>query len=79
GYSRTNFSVKDRTSSGGSDNYHFGLYGGTQWGDFGFRSGLAYTWHDISTSRSVRLAGFADDLTGNDRAGTLQAFGEFGY
>ncbi|MBK3746203.1 autotransporter outer membrane beta-barrel domain-containing protein, partial [Paraburkholderia aspalathi] len=31
GYSRSNFDVHDRGSSGTSDNVHLGLYGGTSW------------------------------------------------
>ena len=31
GYSRNSFNASDRSSSGTSDNYHLGLYGGTQW------------------------------------------------
>jgi outer membrane autotransporter protein len=64
GYSRTTFNVRDRASSGSSDNYHLGLYGGTQWGNLGFRTGAAYTWHDITTSRSVAFPGFGDSLKG---------------
>ncbi|MFZ2154972.1 MAG: autotransporter domain-containing protein [Bradyrhizobium sp.] len=79
GYSRSNFRVADRNSSGSSDNYHAGLYGGTQWGDLAFRSGLAYTRHDISTGRSVAFPGFADTLKGDYSAGTTQTFGELGY
>lgn len=79
GYSRTTFNARDRVSSGYSDNYHLGLYGGTEWGNLGFRTGLAYTWHDITTSRSVALPGFADSPKGDYRAGTVQGFGEFGY
>jgi outer membrane autotransporter protein len=79
GYSRTTFNVRDRASSGSSDNYHLGLYGGTQWGNLGFRTGAAYTWHDITTSRSVAFPGFGDSLKGDYRAGTTQVFGELGY
>jgi fibronectin-binding autotransporter adhesin len=79
GYSHTSFDADGRSSSGSSDNYHLGLYGGTQWGALAFRSGLAYTWHDIETSRSVAMPGFADSLSGDYNAGTLQAFGELGY
>ena len=79
GYSRTDFNVRDRASSGSSDNYHLGLYGGTQWGNLGFRTGAAYTWHDITTSRSVAFPGFGGSLKGNYRAGTAQVFGELGY
>ncbi|MFT4118291.1 autotransporter outer membrane beta-barrel domain-containing protein, partial [Bradyrhizobium sp.] len=79
GYSATSFSVGDRASSGSSESYHVGLYGGRQWGALGFRSGLAYSWNDIDTSRSVSIPGFGDRLTGKYNAGLLQAFGELGY
>jgi outer membrane autotransporter protein len=79
GYSHSSFDVDDRASSGSSDNYHLGLYAGTQHGNLGFRSGLAYTWHRIETDRSVVLPGFADSLSADYEAGTFQAFGELGY
>lgn len=79
GYSHSRFDVEDRFSSGSSDNYHLGLYGGTQWGNLAFRSGLAYTWNDLSTRRSVAIPGIAESLGVDYHAGTFQAFGEFGY
>jgi outer membrane autotransporter protein len=79
GYSRSNFRIANRNSSGASDNYHFGLYAGTQWGDLAFRSGAAITWHDITTGRSVAFPGFADGLKGKETARTGQVFGELGY
>ena len=79
GYSHTTFNVRDRASSGASDNYHLGLYGGTQWGNLGFRTGAAYTWHDMTMNRSVAFAGFGDSLKADYRAGTAQIFGELGY
>jgi outer membrane autotransporter protein len=79
GYSRSSFRVGDRNSSGASDNYHGGLYGGTQWGDLAFRSGLAYTRHDLSINRSVGFPGVAELLRNNYSAGTTQTFGELGY
>jgi fibronectin-binding autotransporter adhesin len=79
GYSRTDFDLKDRRSSGASDNYHVGFYGGTTWGDLAFRTAAAYTWHDISTSRNVIFPGFGDSLKGNYNAATAQVFGELGY
>ncbi len=79
GYSRTDFDVKDRRSSGTSDNYHLGLYGGTTWGNLAFRTGAAYTWHDVSTSRTVSFPGFADSLKGDYNAATAQVFGELAY
>jgi outer membrane autotransporter protein len=79
GYSHTSFHVDDRASSGSSDNYHLGLYAGTQHGSLGFRSGLAYTWHRIETDRGVAFPGFADSLSADYDAGTFQVFGELGY
>lgn len=79
GYSRSTFNVEDRYSAGSSDNYHVGLYGGTQWGDLAVRTGAAYTWHKVSTDRVVAFPGFADSLTADYNARTAQAFGELGY
>ncbi|MCV9910234.1 autotransporter domain-containing protein [Brucella sp. HL-2] len=84
GYSHSNFKVSDRASSGSSDNYTLGAYTGTEWalknGDaLGFRSGLAYTWHDIDMNRSVAFPGFADNMTADYDAGSFQIFGELGY
>ena len=79
GYSRTSFNIRDRASSGASDNYHLGAYAGTQWGPIGFRSGLTFTWHDLSTTRTVAFAGFGDMLRARYGARTFQAFGEAGY
>jgi len=79
GYSRTSIHVDGRASSGASNNYHLGLYAGTQRGPLGFRSGLAYTWHRIETSRSTAFPGFSDSPSADYHAGTFQAFGELGY
>lgn len=79
GYSHTSFDVDDRASSGDARNWHLGVYGGGQWGALGLRAGAAYTWHDISTGRSVAFPGFADSVTGDYDAGTAQVFGELGY
>jgi outer membrane autotransporter protein len=79
GFGSSAFDVKDRASSGSSDDYHLGIYSGTQRGRFGFRAGAAYTVHGIVTSRSVTLPGFADTLSGDYNAGTAQLFGDLGY
>lgn len=79
GYSRSGFQVGARNSSGTSDNYHLGLYGSTQQGNLAVRAGLAYTWHTLSTTRSIAFAGFSDTARGNYAGGTTQLFGEMGY
>ena len=62
GYSRSDIKLRDRSSSARSDNYHLGAYGGTQWGALGLRGGLAYSWHDLSTRRSVSVPRVSDTL-----------------
>lgn len=79
GYSRSSVDVKDRRSSGMIDNYHLGLYGGKRWGELAFRSGAAYTLHDISTDRTALFPGFDNNLKSDYRAGTTQVFGELAY
>jgi len=79
GYSHSSFWIGDRSSSGTSDNYHVAVYAGTQWGNLAFRSGAAFTWHDIATSRSVSFAGFGDALKSDRQARTAQVFSELGY
>ncbi|HEX5500432.1 MAG TPA: autotransporter domain-containing protein, partial [Thermomicrobiales bacterium] len=79
GFSHSNFDVGARASSGSSENYHLGLYGGSQWGALGLRFGAAYAWHDIETARSVAFSGFADRLSADYLAATAQVFGELGY
>ncbi len=83
GYSRSTFNVGSSSSSGRSDNYTFGTYAGTEWsvpeGAIAFRSGIAYTWHDLEMSRNVAFPGFNDNLISDYDAGTFQSFGELGY
>jgi fibronectin-binding autotransporter adhesin len=79
GYSQSTFQDDARKSSGTSDNYEVGAYAGARWGAIAFRSGLAYSWHELSTNRSVSFPGFADALKGDYQAGAAQAFGELAY
>ncbi|TJW37633.1 MAG: autotransporter domain-containing protein, partial [Mesorhizobium sp.] len=79
GYSHSSFDADARRSSGASDNYHLGLYGGTNWGAIAFRTGAAYSWSSISTKRSVAFNGFADALSADYDAATAQVFGELAY
>lgn len=79
GYSHSSFDADDRNSSGKSDSYHLGLYGGTNWGAIAFRTGAAYSWNSLSTKRAVAFNGFTDGLSADYDAGTAQAFGELAY
>lgn len=79
GYSRTSFDVNDRDSSGHSDNYHLGIYGGSQWDATLLKAGVAYSWHKIETDRFVAFPGFAESLDTDYSANTFQAFGELSH
>ncbi len=79
GYSRSSFSVDDRSSSGTADTYTLGLYGGGEWNAFALSGGLAHSWHRLDTSRSVAFTGFTDSLSASYNARTLQAWGEASY
>lgn len=79
GYSRSSFDMDGRGSSGDSDNYHVGVYGGGHWGAVSLRSGLGYSWHSIETSRTAAFSGFEEHLSADYDAATFQAFGELGY
>ena len=79
GYGQTHFNTSNPSASGSSKDYHLGAYGGTAWGNLSLRTGMAYTWHDIDTKRSVAMPGLADSLKDHYHGGTLQAFGELAY
>ncbi|MGF6254511.1 fibronectin-binding autotransporter adhesin [Ensifer sp. LBL] len=79
GYSRSSMDIDARFSSATSDNYHLGIYAGGRWGDASLRTGAAFSWHDIETSRTVSFPGLTDSLSADYSAGTGQVFGEFAY
>jgi outer membrane autotransporter protein len=79
GYSRSDFDIASRASSGESDNYHIGLYGGGQWGAINLRAGASYTWHDVDTRRAVSSAFIGSAPRASYDAATAQVFGEAGY
>jgi outer membrane autotransporter protein len=79
GYGRSDFNASGRASSGSSDDYYAGLYGGTQWGALGLRTGLTYTTQDIRTGRSAFFSGVGGSLSAGYNAGTMQIFGDLGY
>ena len=79
GYNRTTIDVDHRASSGAIDEFDLGIYGGARWGALGLIAGVAYTWSDVDTVRSVAFPGFADTLTASYGANTSQLFGEATY
>ena len=79
GYSRDDFNVRQRGSTGESENILLGVYGGARWDALSLRAGLSYTWHDIATDRIVTFPNFSDRLRANYKGGTFQAFGELAW
>src|SRR3546814_12491909 len=71
--------VDARGSSGKADSYHLGAYAGGQWDGVALRTGLAYSWHNIRTTRTIGFAGFSDTARAEYDGTTFQAFGEMGY
>ena len=84
GYSHSSFDLDALASSGQSDNYDVAAYLGGRLADVGpgsiaLRLGATYSWHDLSTSRTVTLPRFGETLTADYDAATTQLFGEIGY
>ena len=61
------------------DNTHFGAYASHNWGGFGLRGGLAWSEHDIDSTRELAFAGYSDTLSARYDGRTRQAFIEAGY
>ncbi|SSC67149.1 autotransporter domain-containing protein [Ciceribacter selenitireducens] len=78
-YSQTAFDEASRGASGTSDNASLGLYGGRSFGALDLRFGAAYTWHEISTERTVDAGSLDDRNEADYDARTAQLFGEASY
>lgn len=79
GAGRSDVDVDARRSSARIDNYHLGIYGGTEWGALALRTGASYSHHAIDTHRSVGFTGVAGRTDASYDARTLQVFGELGW
>ncbi len=79
GYSLSNYGASEQNASSGSDDYHFGVYGGRQWDRLTLRLGSTFTWHDVSSTRMVILPDLFNSLRADYSATTSQGFAELGY
>lgn len=79
GFGQSQYSLIDSYSSGESDNYDLALYAGRNLGPLNLRLGAAYSWHDLSSSRTVALPDLAQTYSAGYAGGTAQVFGELGY
>ncbi|MGW1421195.1 autotransporter domain-containing protein [Bradyrhizobium manausense] len=73
-----NYSVANAMGSGSADLFQAGVYGRHNFGPAYIAGALAYGWHDVTTNRTVALAG-ADQLQGRFKADTFSARFEGGY
>ncbi len=79
GFGQSQFDLDSGLSSGSSDTYDLSLYAGRSFGALSLRFGAAYSWHDLSSQRTVALPSFVQSYgTGYDGR-TAQLFGEVGY
>ena len=68
-FSHSTFSASARNTTGSTDDYWFGVYGGKPWGKLALRTGAGNTYHDATTSHATSFNGFSDNDQGNDGVG----------
>tara|TARA_R110000868_G_scaffold71443_1_gene209251 strand:- start:721 stop:3600 length:2880 start_codon:yes stop_codon:yes gene_type:complete len=73
GYSRSDFDVDERRSSGDSDDLRVAVYAGTKIGAVDLRATAAYGWQQVETDRTVIVGGLTDHLTADYNASTTSA------
>jgi uncharacterized protein with beta-barrel porin domain len=74
----TSFSIASALGSGNSDLFQAGVFGRQNIGAAYLSAALAYGWQDVTTNRTVTVAG-ADVLRANFKAETFSARFEGGY
>lgn len=73
-----NYSLANAMGAGSADLFQAGVYGRHNFGPAYVSAALAYGWHDVTTNRTVALAG-VDQLQGRFKADTFSARFEGGY
>ncbi|ANW02001.1 hypothetical protein LMTR13_19330 [Bradyrhizobium icense] len=79
GYSDSAVGVDARASSASVDSSHAAFYGAGSAGAWSVRAGMAYSYHQIDTTRTIAFPGFVDRASAAYHGGTTQVFGEIGY
>jgi uncharacterized protein with beta-barrel porin domain len=74
----TGFSLANGLGSGSADLFQAGAFARRDFGPTYLSAALAYGWHDVTTNRTVALAG-VDQLQGRFRADTFSGRFEGGY
>lgn len=73
-----NYSLANAMGAGSADLFQAGVYGRHNFGPAYISAALAYGWHDVTTNRTVALAG-ADQLQGRFKVDTFSGRFEGGY
>lgn len=73
-----NYSLANAMGAGSADLFQAGVYGRHNFGPAYIAAALAYGWHDVTTNRTVALAG-VDQLQARFKADTFSARFEGGY
>jgi outer membrane autotransporter protein len=79
GYMHSDLGVGARSSSADIDSYVLAGYVGGGAGPFAVRSGGAWTWNSLDTTRNVMFPGFFENERASYDAGTGQLFAEIAY
>ena len=79
GGARSNVSVGERYSSAEVESTHLAGYAGGMVGPLALRTGGAWAWNDIDTTRAVIFPGFFEREESSYDADTGQIFGEIAY
>jgi autotransporter-associated beta strand protein len=74
----TNYSLANALGRGSSDLFQAGIFGRHNFGPAYLSAALAYGWHDVTTNRTVTLAGL-DQLQARFKAETFSGRFESGY
>jgi outer membrane autotransporter protein len=82
GGGQTDFGLSDRFGDGGSDMVQAALYGRARFDAAYIAAALAYAWHDVSTDRTVTIAGedhFEADFSAHSVGGQIEGGYRFGW
>ncbi|HEY8575419.1 MAG TPA: autotransporter domain-containing protein [Devosia sp.] len=75
----TRIDASGRSSTLNAQDYGFGVYGGTSFGQTSVKLGVNHVYHDVSSSRTVSVPGLESVLRASYGASTTQAFGEVAH
>jgi outer membrane autotransporter protein len=79
GYIQSNINVGARSSSADINSYILAGYAGGAAGPIAIRSGAAWTWHGVDSTRNVVFPGFFEAQSASYNADTGQLFAEIAY